>query len=194
MPKQVLPARIDKGEGRVLVLLHGLGNNYKSWTYVLNELDYTKYRVIALDLIGFGDAPKPEDIEYTPEDQADAVIITLDKLNAKNAVIAGHSMGCVVAIAIAKKRPDLASRLVLLGAPLYQHIPKGNWWSRITRAEGAYFTLFKFVSDNPEVTITAIKAADALVPIMKGMEVTEETWPAYKASLRKTIMQDRIIQ
>ena len=33
------------------------------------------------------------------------------------------------------------------------------------------------------------KVADELLPFVKGMEITEETWPAYKQSLENTIMQ-----
>ena len=117
MSTVVLPVKIDKGDGRPLVLLHGLGNNYKSWTYVLHEVDHRRFRVIAFDLLGFGDAPKP-DVDYTLQDHATAVIATLDKHGIQKAFIAGHSMGCLVALEVAKQRPDLAARLILLGAPL----------------------------------------------------------------------------
>ena len=73
-----LPVRVDKGTGPTIVLLHGLGNNYKSWTFALKHLDYTKERVVALDLLGFGDAPKPKNHRYTKEDHAKAVIDTHD--------------------------------------------------------------------------------------------------------------------
>ncbi len=187
-PDYVLPVKVDKGSGDVLVLLHGLGNNYNSWKYVLEELDYTKNRVVAVDLLGFGNAPKPE-VDYTPEDHAKAVLATLDALDIQQCTLVGHSMGCVVAARIAKDRPTIVKKLVLLGAPLYQKIPKGNWWSKITRAEGAYFTLFSFIAKHPDATIATINVADSIAPFMKGMEVTEETWPAYKSSLKNTIMQ-----
>ena len=86
------------------MLLHGLGNNYKSWSFVLERIDYTKWQVIALDLLGFGDAPKPS-IAYTPKDHASAVMTTLDSLGIEKAVFAGYSMGCIVAIEIASRWP-----------------------------------------------------------------------------------------
>lgn len=189
MTSTILPVKINKGIGQPIVLLHGLGNNYKSWTYVLEAIDYSALHILAIDLLGFGDAPKPSNTHYSPDDHAEAVINTLDSLNISNAIIAGHSMGCIVAIAVAKKRPDLAGRLVLLGAPLYERIPRGDFWSKLLKREGAYFTLFSFIAKNPDATITTMKAADTLIPLLKGMEVTDETWPAYKASLQQTIMQ-----
>ena len=73
-----LPAKIDKGTGAPLVLLHGLGNNHTSWDYALKHIDLKKWRVIVPDLLGFGDAPKP-DVDYTPKDHADAVVAATDE-------------------------------------------------------------------------------------------------------------------
>lgn len=189
----ILPVKIDKGTGTPLVLLHGLGNNHKSWSYVLDHLDYTGWRVIALDLLGFGDALKPE-VAYTPQDHADAVLATLDDLGIDTAVIAGHSMGCIVAIDIAHRYPKRVKHLALFGAPLYKQQPRGGWWRKLTRAEGRYFSLFEAVKKNPDAIQVGGKIADELVPFVKGMEITDETWPAYKKSLENTIMLHKSYQ
>lgn len=185
-----LPVQLDKGTGQPLVLLHGLGTNYKSWQFVLEHIDYEKWRVIALDLIGFGDAPKPNNIDYTPRNHAEAVVATLDKLGIKAATFAGHSMGCLVCIDIASNWPDRVRSLVLLGAPLYKTAPKtGNWWHKLTKAEGLYFALFDVIKNNPDAVQTGGKLANELLPFVKGMEITDETWPAFKKSLENTVMQ-----
>lgn len=186
---QTLPIKIDKGEGEItLVLLHGLGTNHQSWKYVLDALNYTTYRVIAVDLLGFGDAPKPK-IAYKPEDHAKVVIRTLEKAGITQAVLVGHSMGCVVALEVARLQPNLADKLILLGAPLYKTIPTSNRWKRFLKIEGVYFSLFNAIKKHPDLTIDAAKAADTLLPLLHGMEITEETWPAFHASLNNTIMQ-----
>ena len=187
MAKYLLPVQIDHGDGPAVVLLHGLGNNHKSWSYVLKHLD-DDVRVVALDLLGFGDAPKP-DIDYTPADHAQAVIDTLDSLGVKDAVIAGHSMGCIIAIEIAVRRPDLARQLVLAGAPIYQREPRASLPDKLFHTEGIYFSIFTIIKDNPDATKFAGKVADDLVPFVKGMEITDETWPAFQKSLEHTIMQ-----
>lgn len=184
----ILPININKGTGVPLILLHGLGNNHKSWSYVLEHIDYTKWHVIVPDLLGFGDAPKP-DVQYTPKDHADAVLATLDSLGIDTAVIAGHSMGCLVAIDIAHRHPRRVSQLALFGAPLYKQKPRANWWRKLTRAEGLYFSLFEVVKKNPEAIQAGGQIADDLLPFVKGMEITDKTWPAYKKSLENTIMQ-----
>lgn len=186
---QLLPVKINKGSGEPLILLHGLGNNYKSWTYVLEEIDYTKNNVVAFDLLGFGDAPKSTDIDYTPGDHADAVIESMDKIGVKNAIVAGHSMGCIVAAKVAEKRPDLVARLVLLGAPIFKHRPRKTDRLMFWRREDAYTSIFKVIAKNPDVTLPAANALDVVAPLLKGMEITEETWPSFQKSLRNTIMQ-----
>lgn len=186
--RNTLPVQIDKGDGAPLVLLHGLGNNYKSWSYVLEHIDYKKWRVIALDLLGFGDSPKP-DVQYTPRDHAEAVKATLDTLGIERAVFVGHSMGCLVAIEIAHLWPECVEEQILLGAPLYKSAPRVGWWRKLVRSEGVYFSLFEVVKKNPDAMQAGGAIADDLVPFIKGMEITEETWPAYKKSLENTIMQ-----
>ena len=187
MKNYLLPAKIDRGHGHAVVLLHGLGNNHKSWSFVLEHLD-DSVRVIVPDLLGFGDAPKPN-IDYTPADHAEAVIATLDSLGIKQALIAGHSMGCIVAVEVATQRPDLVSQLVLAGAPLYRRQPRKSLLDKLLHTEGLYFSIFTIIKDNPEAVKTGGTIADELVPFVKGMEITDETWPAYRKSLENTIMQ-----
>lgn len=183
-----LPVFTDKGTGTPLILIHGLGNNHKSWNFVLEHLDFTKWRVITLDLLGFGDAPKP-DISYRPQEHAAAIIQRLDALGIHQAVFAGHSMGCVIAIEIAHAYPERALHIALFGAPLYKKAPKGGWLRSIKNTEGRYFSLFEIVKKNPDAVQAGGKIADELIPFVKGMEITEDTWPAYKKSLEHTIMQ-----
>jgi pimeloyl-ACP methyl ester carboxylesterase len=187
MASYILPIKVDQGDGPAVVLLHGLGNNHESWSYVLEHFDNT-VRVVAFDLLGFGDAPKPA-IKYTPADHAQAVIDTLDSIGVKGAVIAGHSMGCIVAIEVAAKRPDLVCHLVLAGAPLYQRRPRRGFFARLFHAESLYFRIFDIAADYPEALKATGKLADDLIPFVKGMEITDETWPAFRASLENTITQ-----
>lgn len=186
--------KIDHGAGEhAFVLLHGLGNNHESWTYVVDELTEKPHRVVAFDLLGFGDAPKPA-VDYTPRDHADAVIATMDALGLTNVILAGHSMGSIVAVEVAKQRPDLVRSLVLLGAPLYRKLPRRGPLARLTRTQSRYFTIFRFLRRNPDLTITAAEAADRFLILLKGMEITEETWPAFTKSLSNTIMQTKSYQ
>lgn len=185
---ELLPVGVDKGTGTPLVLLHGLGNTHTSWDFVLDHINDDQWRVIVPDLLGFGDAPKPS-VSYTPKEHATAIKELLDHLGIEKAVIAGHSMGCIVAIALAYYYPEYASRLLLFGAPLYRKKPTRSWLQRLLRTEGMYFSLFEIVQKNPDAVQAGGAAANELLPFIKGMEITPEVWPAYKKSLENTIMQ-----
>lgn len=187
--KTTLPVHVNKGTGNPIVLIHGLGNNYKSWTYVLENIDYTRNQVIAMDLLGFGDADKPTDCDYTTIDHANAVIATLDELGVKNALVSGHSMGCLVAAEVARQRPDITKNLVLLGDPLFKHLPRRYDRFKFWQKEDLYSKIFRIISTQKDMTLAAANGVVQFLPLIKGMEVTEETWPAFKKSLRNTIIQ-----
>ncbi|MFG2950425.1 alpha/beta fold hydrolase [Streptomyces adustus] len=61
---------------------------------------------------------RPEDFGYTLVDHADALAAALDAAGVTGAELVGHSMGGSVAIVLARRRPDLVSRLVLTEADL----------------------------------------------------------------------------
>lgn len=188
-----LPIQYMDGTGdQPLILLHGLGTDYQSWRYVREHIDTSLFRVYIPDLLGFGEAPKPRDIEYTLSDHADAVIETIHSLGLSEVMLAGHSMGALVAIEVAMKQPELASHLTLLGVPLYEKIPeRSSKLRRLTRAEGVYFTIFSFLKDNPDLVISGSNVAEELLPLLHGMEINKDTWNAFEHSLVNGVMQTK---
>ncbi len=92
---------ICEGEGECVVLLHGWGSNitlFKGMT----ELLKTKYKVIALDMPGFGHSDEPP-VPWCVEDYADFIIEFLSKFDVKSATFLGHSFGGRVIIKLFEK-------------------------------------------------------------------------------------------
>ncbi|MUL65970.1 hypothetical protein BOO86_15950 [Mycobacterium sp. CBMA 234] len=105
---------VDCGSGPALVLLHGMGASWQWWLENLPALA-RQHRVIALDLPGFGKSdPLPKPAEITTH--ASTVTTLLSQLDVRSATITGHSMGGLVALAMAKADPHLVHNLVLVGA------------------------------------------------------------------------------
>jgi len=102
----------EKGVGPPLVLLHGFTSSTYSWKDVFEPLS-RKFRVIALDLKGFGFSGKP-DGDYTRRAQAVLVAHFLDQLKIEKAWIAGNSMGGEVALNFALQNPQRVSGLILI--------------------------------------------------------------------------------
>jgi 3-oxoadipate enol-lactonase len=97
-----------------MVLLHALGERASDWAPVAPAFA-ERYRVYALDLRGHGDTDWPGN--YSFELMRDDVTGLLDYLGLRQVILAGHSMGAVVAYLVTIARPDLVARLIIEDAP-----------------------------------------------------------------------------
>jgi pimeloyl-ACP methyl ester carboxylesterase len=102
----------EKGAGAPLVLLHGYTASTFAWKDVFDPLSQ-QFRVIAVDLKGFGFSGKP-DGDYTRRAQGDLVIRLLDHLNIDRAILCGNSMGGEISLNAAVRHPDRVSALILV--------------------------------------------------------------------------------
>jgi pimeloyl-ACP methyl ester carboxylesterase len=96
-----------------LLLLHGFGSSLQAWDDWSVKLEQ-KYRVIRLDLPGFGLTGASPDHDYSEE--KDLAILTrfADKLGLDKFSVIGHSMGGKMAWSLAAAQPDRVRALVLM--------------------------------------------------------------------------------
>ena len=109
------------GAGEPVILLHGFGASTYAWRKVMPGLAGS-FRVIAIDLNGFGYTQRPRTFEsYTREGQADLVLRVMDKLGIEKAHLAGHSYGGGITIWLASRHPERLRSIVLVdsSAPTY---------------------------------------------------------------------------
>lgn len=111
-PANSLIAYTDVGAGEPLVLIHAFPTDERLWEPQRAGLQ-KNFRVITLDLSGFGKAPPVDGEAVIMTDYADEVKQLLDQLHIKKAIIGGESMGGYVALAILEKYPDVVSGLIL---------------------------------------------------------------------------------
>jgi len=178
----------EVGEGTPVILLHGIGRTGKVWEHVVRELSLLNQRVVTFDLLGFGASPKPNWVRYDIDDHAAAVIASIDKLKpTQPLVIVGHSMGCLVAVRVARLRPDLVRHLVLFEMPLYEGLPQKAYYRMRTNL---YFKFYDWVIRyQPGFDEESARRIERLARKIVGFEVTRETWQPFIKSLRNTIMQ-----
>lgn len=112
---------IEAGKGPTVILLHGLGADWSSWSQTIGPLAQ-KYRVIALDQIGFGRSDKPL-INYRVGTLVDFLNGLYKELKVERASLVGNSLGGFTATAFALAHPDKVDRLVLVDAAGYS-VPK----------------------------------------------------------------------
>jgi pimeloyl-ACP methyl ester carboxylesterase len=111
---------VDRGEGAVVVLLHG--NAVMLQDYEVSgvlPLAAEHHRVIAFDRPGFGYSERPRSKIWTPAAQAEVIAKALKQIGVDNAVVVGHSWGAMVALAMALNHPEAVSGLVLLSGYYY---------------------------------------------------------------------------
>ncbi|CAG9243243.1 2-hydroxy-6-oxo-6-(2'-aminophenyl)hexa-2, 4-dienoic acid hydrolase [Paraburkholderia unamae] len=110
----------ELGQGPNLILIHGGGpgaDSWGNWQSCLRE--YARhFRVIALDMPGFGGSGKPSPERY-PYDQASRnrhLIAFIETLGLGPANLIGNSMGGATALGVTIARPELVAKLVLMGS------------------------------------------------------------------------------
>lgn len=99
----------------VLVLIHGFASSTLVWSKVFLRLAAAGFRVIAIDMLGFGYSGKPRNGEYTIAGQAGLLVGLLDRLKIKRATLVGSSYGGAVAATCALDYHHRVEKLVLIG-------------------------------------------------------------------------------
>jgi 2-succinyl-6-hydroxy-2,4-cyclohexadiene-1-carboxylate synthase len=99
--------------GRTLVLLHGFTGDTTTWDPVREGLRRWG-QTVALDLIGHGRSPKPEDVaDYTMDACVAQVVAALDRHRVRTPWLVGYSMGGRVALSLAARHPARVAGLIL---------------------------------------------------------------------------------
>lgn len=109
------------GEGTPIVFLHGVTDSWPAFAPLLAHLPASQ-RAFAVSQRGHGHSSRPAD-DYTIPAMAADVRAFLDAMDIRQAIVAGHSMGSMVAQQFAVDHPDRLAGLVLMGAfsSLYRH-------------------------------------------------------------------------
>jgi pimeloyl-ACP methyl ester carboxylesterase len=121
---------VDEGEGPVVVLIHGFASSIGAWSGIRKALA-GKFRVVALDLKGFGHTSRPEG-DYSPKAQAELVLALLDARGVTEPVaLVAHSWGSSVALEVALAAPKRVERIALYDAWVYHdQLPNFFLWAR----------------------------------------------------------------
>lgn len=137
---------LEAGTGKPVLLLHGFGGSTFSFRHLIPLLA-TKFRVIALDLKGFGYSDRPPNADYSETAQAQLVHDFMEQMGIAQAAIVGHSLGGSIALRLAATWPDKVERLVLVAcAPEQSRSPRAG---RVVRPFLPLVAAFTF--QNPRI-------------------------------------------
>jgi pimeloyl-ACP methyl ester carboxylesterase len=103
------------GPGPAVILLHGNGVTLADMEISgLISRAAHRHRVVAFDRPGFGYSYRPRTTIWTPAAQANLLSAAFEMMGIEEAVVVGHSWGCMVALALALNHPRLVTGLVLV--------------------------------------------------------------------------------
>ncbi|KQT94378.1 hydrolase [Marmoricola sp. Leaf446] len=92
---------VVRGSGSPLLLVHGLGAGWRSWSPILDDLAKSR-RVVAVDLPGFGETP-PLDGEVSIASLTDSVVGFIREQGLDGVSTAGQSMGGRIVLELARR-------------------------------------------------------------------------------------------
>jgi magnesium chelatase accessory protein len=113
------------GEGPPLVLVHGLGGAASNWTE-LAPLLLERHRLLVPDLPGHGASTALPAVSGL-EPFADRVALVAEREGMLPAPVVGHSLGGMVVLRLALRRPEAVEAIVLASAA---GLSVGNVWGR----------------------------------------------------------------
>lgn len=178
--------RGSKQSSNVVVFLHGMGHSGATWAEVIDQLP-NSVRSMSIDLLGYGDSPKPQKMKYNITIQARSLMSTLLQAGVHQKItLVGHSMGSLVAIEFAKRYPLFVNSLVLCSPPLYdQEAHDEILPSRTTLLK----RLFRLIIKDPRVVVNAVPLATKLKFVSETFDVNDKNIGIYAATLESSIMQ-----
>jgi lipase len=123
------------GSNPSLLLLHATGFHARLWDPVISHLQGFDH-IIAPDLRGHGRSYRPDSLADWPATAAD-IMALVDSLPDIPFVVAGHSMGGVVAAHLARHRPERVTRLILIDPVLMspETYQSGGGWGFTSAAD-----------------------------------------------------------
>ncbi|XP_012412684.1 bifunctional epoxide hydrolase 2 [Trichechus manatus latirostris] len=109
---------VELGTGPVVCLCHGFPESWFSWRYQIPALAQAGFRVLAVDMKGYGESSSPHEIEeYSLEVLCKEMITFLDKLGISQAVFIGHDWGGMLVWYLALCYPERVRAVASLNTP-----------------------------------------------------------------------------
>ncbi|WP_240724547.1 alpha/beta fold hydrolase [Halomonas borealis] len=112
----------EMGEGSPLILIHGIPTNKLMWRDVMPKLA-EKYRVIAPDMLNYGESDMPLDADVSINAQTRIIVQLMDALGVSSADIVSHDIGGGIGQLLAVNHPERVRRQVLIDSVCFDSWP-----------------------------------------------------------------------
>lgn len=168
-------------DGKPFVLVHGGGAGADcegNWANVIDRLA-RDFRVFAPDMVGFGHSAKPdaEAFSYGQVEREQHLTAFIEALGVGPVVLVGNSMGGLTALGVARDRPELVDRLILMGSAGIP-VPQSEQLKTIMDYD---FTLMGMEKIVKSLTGGRYSPPPGMVDYRHNLSIEPDTRAAYKA-------------
>ncbi|MBX7265092.1 alpha/beta fold hydrolase [Micromonospora sp. Llam7] len=187
------------GQGTLVVLAHGMGEDRHSYRHLIPLLVEAGHRVASIDVRGHGDSSAGWP-SYAPAEVGGDLLAVVRDLGDGPAVLVGNSSSAAAVVFAAADAPELVRGIVLVGAFVAQ--PRLNPFLRL--AQGAVLrsprlfgmfhrTLFPVhrPDDDAEYRrrlVTALRRPGRMAPVRGVIEPVEPHWTARARQVRQPVL------
>lgn len=143
----------ESGQGQAMIMLHNGGCSHIIWKNQIEKFSQN-HRVIAFDLIGFGDSSRPR-IPFTLDLYVDALARFIDDQGLENPILMGNCIGAAICLEYSLQQPEKVEAQILCnicgGASMMQYFhpymftPNGNTFDEQLYALMFLVSKFAFV-------------------------------------------------
>ncbi|MED6188283.1 hypothetical protein PIB30_084443 [Stylosanthes scabra] len=114
----------EKGQGPVVLFLHGFPELWYSWRHQILALSQKGYRCVAPDLRGFGDTDAPSSVDsYSGFHIVGDLVALIQSLQVEKVLLVAHDWGALIGWYLCMFRPDLVKAYVCLSVPFVPRHP-----------------------------------------------------------------------
>ena len=114
-------AYVDEGQGPVIVLVHGVPTSSWLYRHMIPLFTEKGYRVIALDLLGFGASDKPKGYEvYSEQNQGKRILALMNHLQINSWTHVCHDAGGLWTWEMLRENPSVLDGLIILNTIIYE--------------------------------------------------------------------------
>jgi esterase len=168
------------GDGRPLIILHGLLGMSDNWIIPAKELSKT-YKVILPDLRNHGNSPHSND--FNLQLMANDIIELIQTLGFEKVLLMGHSLGGRIAISIALQHPQLVEKLVVVDIAPRRYAGNKNISNLLEVMNHVDFNTLKTLADIEAFLVRFLPDPRVKNQAMKNLKKREDHGFEWKANL-----------
>ncbi|KAL2345653.1 hypothetical protein Fmac_006938 [Flemingia macrophylla] len=165
----------EKGEGPVVLFLHGFPELWYTWRHQMVALSSLGYRAVAPDLRGFGETEAPPSVtNYTVFHIVDDVVALIESLGVGQVYLVAHDWGAIIGWYLCLLHPERVKAYVCLSVPFLHRDPHVRTVDGLCATYGPDYYICRFQKPGE---MEAQMAAVGTPYVIRNILTTRETGP-----------------